>query len=326
MRLPEPEPYDKDYQVREAARILLLATTPQKERNGILERFRHSPKLVLPLLPLIFGNLHNKSRELQEMAFDLAEYFAAQGYDIGNVAADIASHLNAPSDRIRKTACRLLEKMGQSAKPAEDFALGCLRNKDREIAVAGLRILRAIGPGLSRGITQRIGAVFEIFPHDAEIGDLAREVHHLISQQSGAQHGSILATIDPDLLRGKTCLIIEDNAPYRLTMRSALESFGVRVEEAANGREGLRLIGQKAAEGGYDAVLLDIRLPDINGIKLLDAIRANPQTEGQKVIVISGIGNDEIILAARKYNVAEYIIKSTEMGITLKMIANALGG
>ena len=72
-------------------------------------------------------------------------------------------------------------------------------------------------------------------------------------------------------------------------------------------------------------MLLDIRLPDINGIKLLDAIRANPLTEKQKVIVISGIGNDEIILAARKYNVAEYIIKSTEMGITLKMIANALG-
>lgn len=316
-------PYEKDHQVREAMRCLLQASTPVKERKIILMRLLASPELAVSHLPLIFGNLHNKSSELQDIAFQLATQFNDRGFDISCIAADLASHLTSACPAHRQGAAYLLERLGTSAKGAEDFALGCLRNREKDIVISGLRILRAIGPALSRGIANRVSAVFELFPKEQKIGDFAREILDLINAQGGGL--SILSSIDRTHLAGKHCLVIEDSAPFRQTMRSALETFGVLVTEAENGKDALRLLtpGDEFVPD-FALVLLDIRLPDINGIRILQHIRQQPQTRNLPVVALSGINNDGIISTARQLGISEFIIKSTEMGITLKLIANVL--
>jgi len=64
-------------------------------------------------------------------------------------------------------------------------------------------------------------------------------------------------------------LIIEDEAPLRRYLRATLQSFGYRVEEAATGEDGRSLLLQLSP----DVVLLDLGLPDGDGLELAQEIR-----------------------------------------------------
>jgi len=77
-------------------------------------------------------------------------------------------------------------------------------------------------------------------------------------------------------------LLIDDNAPIRTLLREVLLSFGHAVTEAANGRDGLKHCADA------DLVILDIFMPEQDGIEVLMALRQR-QT-AVKVIAISGGG------------------------------------
>jgi two-component system cell cycle response regulator DivK len=71
-----------------------------------------------------------------------------------------------------------------------------------------------------------------------------------------------------------TILIVEDNAKNMKLARDVLQAKGYTTLEAVNGADGVRL----ALQHQPDLVLMDIQLPDINGIEAFTRIRANPET------------------------------------------------
>jgi two-component system, OmpR family, phosphate regulon response regulator OmpR len=66
-------------------------------------------------------------------------------------------------------------------------------------------------------------------------------------------------------------LMIEDDASLAALVAEYLAGFGLRVRVAGSGAEGLRMI----AAGGFDALILDVMLPDANGFDLCRQIRAH---------------------------------------------------
>jgi two-component system cell cycle response regulator DivK len=78
-------------------------------------------------------------------------------------------------------------------------------------------------------------------------------------------------------------LIVEDNEKNLRLVRDVLQFKGYRTIEAVTGREGLRL----ARDRKPDLVLMDIQLPDIDGITALAQLRADPATAGMPVIAVS---------------------------------------
>jgi CheY-like chemotaxis protein len=76
-------------------------------------------------------------------------------------------------------------------------------------------------------------------------------------------------------------LIVDDNARFRATARMLLESEGYRIAEAESGEAGV----QRARELAPDLVLLDIRLPDIDGFEAAE--RLSRLEEPPPVILIS---------------------------------------
>ncbi len=320
-------PYEKDHNAREAVRLLLLSSTPEKIRNEIVQRMQISGKFIVPLLPLIFNNLHNKSSILQDVAFGLAKNFEDQGYNLSHIAADIASHLSSPSTDLRETAKNILINMKEAAKPAEDFALGCLRNGDKNIIITGLEILLAINTAISRSISPRISATLEAHPHDKQIADLAQKLINLISNTGSTSIANSLSGVDISVFKGREALIIDDNFAFRQTIGTALKNLGMKVMETDSGQTGIKLVKEKSASlSRYDLIVIEVKLPDINGVQVIRNARALPMFSETAIAVISNVNNDRIIMAARGSGANEYILKSTGLGITLKLLANLLAG
>ncbi|MCU0965020.1 MAG: response regulator [Burkholderiaceae bacterium] len=81
----------------------------------------------------------------------------------------------------------------------------------------------------------------------------------------------------------KTVLIVEDNEKNMKLARDILRAKGYATLEAVNGLDGVRL----ALEHKPDLVLMDIQLPDINGIEAFERIRANAETAKVPVIAFT---------------------------------------
>ena len=78
-------------------------------------------------------------------------------------------------------------------------------------------------------------------------------------------------------------LIVEDDEKHMILVRDVLQFKGYQTLEAATATEGLRL----AREARPDLVLMDIQLPDFDGITALALLRADPQTQNIPVVAVS---------------------------------------
>ena len=98
-------------------------------------------------------------------------------------------------------------------------------------------------------------------------------------------------------------LIIDDEAEIRESLETLLELEGYTVVVAENGREGLAQIGERT----FDVVMLDLALPDKNGMDMLSEIRLlHPQ---QAVIMITAYGTVENAVRAMQSGAANFIQK-----------------
>jgi DNA-binding response OmpR family regulator len=99
-------------------------------------------------------------------------------------------------------------------------------------------------------------------------------------------------------------LIVEDETDVRELYRDLLVDNGFEVLLATNGREGLVL----SRERDWDLMLLDIMLPEIDGLSVLEEVR--DRKFEKPVLVISNLNNDDIISRATDLGTNGYIIKS----------------
>jgi len=113
-------------------------------------------------------------------------------------------------------------------------------------------------------------------------------------------------------------LIIDDEKAIRKTLTEILSFEGYKIEEAADGEEGLK----KFKEKNYDVVLCDIKMPKLDGIEFLQkAGEINPDIP---IIMISGHGNIETAVEAVKKGAYDYISKPPDLNRLLITIRNAM--
>src|SRR5664279_4204325 len=86
-------------------------------------------------------------------------------------------------------------------------------------------------------------------------------------------------------------LIIDDEKSIRKTLNEILSFEGYKIEEAADGEEGLK----KFKEKNFDIVLCDIKMPKLDGIEFLE--KAREINDEVPIIIISGHGNIETAVA-----------------------------
>lgn len=111
-------------------------------------------------------------------------------------------------------------------------------------------------------------------------------------------------------------LIIDDEKSIRNVLKDILSVEGYKVDEAADGEEGLKKI-----TGNYDVVLCDIKMPKVDGIEFLEkAADISPELP---VIMISGHGSIDTAVEAVKKGAFDYISKPPDLNRLLITIRNA---
>jgi CheY-like chemotaxis protein len=78
-------------------------------------------------------------------------------------------------------------------------------------------------------------------------------------------------------------LLVEDNEMNRDMLSRRLQRKGYEVEMAADGRQGVDM----ATAGGYDLILMDMSLPEIDGWEATRQLRAKPDTESTPIIALT---------------------------------------
>lgn len=100
-------------------------------------------------------------------------------------------------------------------------------------------------------------------------------------------------------------LVVDDNADNVNIAREILLSRGFEVRVAYDGQSALASVEQQRP----DLVLLDVMMPQMSGMEVLDRLRANPATAGVPVILVTAKDQDEDLLAGYKYGADYYITK-----------------
>lgn len=118
-------------------------------------------------------------------------------------------------------------------------------------------------------------------------------------------------------------LVIDDERAIRNTLKEILEFEGYTVETAENGRVGLDM----ALATKYDLIYTDIKMPEMDGMEVLQAYRKTVQEQGTEeapVVMISGHGTVETAVDALKSGAYDFIVKPLDLNRLLVTTQRAL--
>lgn len=115
-------------------------------------------------------------------------------------------------------------------------------------------------------------------------------------------------------------LLIDDDAKMRRQMAALLATEGFATVEARNGREGVTL----AAQERPDLVLCDITMPEMNGHRVLEVVRADPALAHLPFIFLTGWGEREDLRTGMNLGADDYLVKPVEPAELLAAVRTRL--
>jgi len=115
-------------------------------------------------------------------------------------------------------------------------------------------------------------------------------------------------------------LVIEDNLAFRDLLRLHLHQAGHAVQVAADPEEGLRSL----IDTPPDLILLDLDLPYLNGLEVLQALRSDPASQKIPVIIVTGNADEEVNDRCRTIGIDGFLTKPFKAEHLIKAIAKAL--
>ncbi len=118
----------------------------------------------------------------------------------------------------------------------------------------------------------------------------------------------------------KTVMVVDDDEAQVCSLEHRLVQLGFRVLTAHRGHDALQL----ASSDPPDIVLLDLRLPDMEGFEVCSRLADAPGTCGIPVIIVSAMERPDIVRRARSVGCEYYLRKPYDPNVLLALIERAL--
>jgi CheY-like chemotaxis protein len=118
----------------------------------------------------------------------------------------------------------------------------------------------------------------------------------------------------------RTILIVDDDEAQVEALARRLEKQGYETLAAHLGRRGLAL----AKSERPDLVILDLRLPDIDGLQVCERLADSPETCGIPIIVLSGMERPDIVRCSRAAGCTYFVRKPYDPNALLTLIQHSL--
>jgi signal transduction histidine kinase/CheY-like chemotaxis protein/HPt (histidine-containing phosphotransfer) domain-containing protein len=129
------------------------------------------------------------------------------------------------------------------------------------------------------------------------------------------------------LLAGHRVLIVDDNATNRRILAHQAEGWGMHTGLASNGEEALAAL--RAAVGAdtpFELAILDMHMPEMDGLALCEAIKADPALTATSIVMLTSLGQRGHAAAARAAGVAGYLTKPVRQHHLRQCLATVLAG
>lgn len=123
-----------------------------------------------------------------------------------------------------------------------------------------------------------------------------------------------------EILHGRKVMVVDDTAVARMLVADILSAAGVEILEADSGEQAL----QTARENAIDAFLLDIRLPDMNGIELCRALRAMEPYRSAPIVFVTAVDQREVLQWAIEAGADDFIQKPLHAMVLRRRLGNLL--
>jgi CheY-like chemotaxis protein/HPt (histidine-containing phosphotransfer) domain-containing protein len=126
-------------------------------------------------------------------------------------------------------------------------------------------------------------------------------------------------------LKGRYTLVVDDNATNRLILRQLLASWGADVEEARDGREAIEKVRRASDDRTpYSLVLLDCRMPEVDGFAVAEYIRSHSATAGVVVLMLTSDNRAGDATRSREVGIPYYLVKPVRRAELLQAIQGGL--
>jgi CheY-like chemotaxis protein len=118
----------------------------------------------------------------------------------------------------------------------------------------------------------------------------------------------------------KYILAADDQEVMRAVLKRVLGLEGYRCDTVMNGRQAIRALSEQS----YDLALLDVGMPEIDGLSVLQHIRATPELAGLPVIMVTGRVEAEMVERCRQLGVTHYLAKPYQISVLVERIHKLL--
>lgn len=131
----------------------------------------------------------------------------------------------------------------------------------------------------------------------------------------------------PRDLKGLKVLIVDDNEIALEIYEEQIKSFGFSVTTVNSGIKAIQELDRASSEGSaYDLVLMDYRMPDIDGIETSKRIKQNPNmAHVPTIIMITAFGRDQVVKQAENAGIKAFLIKPVNVSLMFNTIMDIFG-
>ncbi|MGF1613891.1 MAG: response regulator, partial [Gammaproteobacteria bacterium] len=144
-----------------------------------------------------------------------------------------------------------------------------------------------------------------------------------LGMQAGGEVG---LPFEPGALRGVNLLIVDDNATNREILEHQMMAWGVEHDSAIGGAEALTALRHAARRNkSYQVAILDRWMPEMDGLQLAAAIRADADIAGVVLVMLSSVGDDGDSTQWRQVGIEAYLTKPWRQSELYNCLAAVMG-